>query len=77
VSITSPGLIQYLQYSVFVDELHHLRYSGSIQKNKMQKIEWNDSYLLGIPEIDNQHKKLLAVANDLYDAASGSAGNYL
>ncbi|MFA6855633.1 MAG: hemerythrin family protein [Treponema sp.] len=43
----------------------------------MQKIEWNDSYLLGIPEIDNQHKKLLAVANDLYDAASGSAGNYM
>ncbi|MCK9168792.1 MAG: bacteriohemerythrin [Treponema sp.] len=43
----------------------------------MQKIEWNDSYLLGISEIDNQHKKLLAVANDLYDAASGSAGNYM
>lgn len=42
----------------------------------MQKIEWDDSYLLGIPEIDNQHKKLLSVANDLYDAASGSAENY-
>ncbi len=42
----------------------------------MQKVEWDDSYLLGIPEIDNQHKKLLSVANELYDAASGSAEKY-
>lgn len=32
----------------------------------LEKIEWSDSYLLGIPEIDNQHKKLLKIANDLY-----------
>lgn len=41
-----------------------------------EKIEWSDSYLLGIPEIDGQHKKLLAVANGLYEAASGSAERY-
>lgn len=40
------------------------------------KIEWDDSYLLGIPEIDNQHKKLISVANDLYDAASGTEEQY-
>lgn len=42
----------------------------------MDKIEWSDTYLLGIPEIDNQHKKLLAVANDLYDTAAGPADEY-
>jgi hemerythrin-like metal-binding domain len=42
----------------------------------MQKIEWNDSYLLGIPEIDKQHKKLLSVANDLFDAVSDPDGTY-
>ena len=41
-----------------------------------EKIEWNDSYLLGIPEIDNQHKKLLELANDLHEAAAGSEENY-
>ena len=27
-----------------------------------QKVEWSDSYLLGISEIDDQHKKLIAIA---------------
>ena len=31
----------------------------------VEKIEWSDSYLLGIPEIDNQHKKLIQIANEL------------
>lgn len=39
------------------------------------KIEWSDSYLLGITEIDNEHKKLLKVANDLYDVVARSANN--
>ena len=33
----------------------------------MTKFEWNDSYLLFITEIDNQHKKLLSIANELYE----------
>ncbi|MGN0728519.1 bacteriohemerythrin [Treponema sp.] len=42
----------------------------------IEKIEWSDSYILGIPEIDNQHKKLVQIANELYDAALGSDENY-
>lgn len=38
---------------------------------EIKKIEWDDSYLLGIPDIDLQHKKLIAIANELYDAISG------
>ena len=37
------------------------------------KIEWNDEYLLGILEIDNQHKKLVAIANELYDITTGNS----
>lgn len=40
------------------------------------KIEWDDSYLLGITEIDNQHKKLVEIANELYETASGSPEAY-
>ncbi len=32
------------------------------------KIVWDDVYLLDIPEIDLQHKKLISLANDLYDS---------
>ena len=42
----------------------------------MTRIEWNDEYLLGILEIDNQHKKLLSLANELYDIASGDGEKY-
>ena len=41
-----------------------------------EKIEWNDDYLLGIQEIDNQHKKLVAIANELYDITTGSEESY-
>lgn len=40
------------------------------------KIEWNDSYLLGVPEIDQQHKHLIAIANELYDVATGDESVY-
>lgn len=43
---------------------------------QISKIEWDDSYLIGIPEIDNQHKKLLSIANELYDASAGSDEEY-
>ena len=42
----------------------------------MTRIEWNDEYLLGITEIDNQHKKLLSLANELYNIASGDGEKY-
>ena len=42
----------------------------------MTKFEWNDSYLLNITEIDNQHKKLLSIANELYEILIGSEEAY-
>lgn len=33
-----------------------------------KKIQWDDSYLLGIPKIDEQHKELVSIINELYDA---------
>lgn len=42
----------------------------------MTKYEWNDSYLLNITEIDNQHKKLLTITNELYEILSGSEEDY-
>lgn len=41
----------------------------------MEKIKWRDSYLLGITEIDNEHKKLLNIANDLFDVVNGAENN--
>ncbi len=34
----------------------------------MTLINWNTNYSVGIAEIDDQHKKLIALINDLYDA---------
>lgn len=34
-----------------------------------ERVEWKDSYVLGIPEIDNQHRHLIDVANELYEIA--------
>ncbi len=44
--------------------------------DEIAKIEWNDSYLLGVPEIDQQHKQLIAIANELYDVATGDESVY-
>lgn len=41
-----------------------------------KKIEWDDVYLLGIPEIDMQHKKLISIANELYDVVCGNESDY-
>lgn len=34
--------------------------------NKGELISWNDSFSVGIVEMDNQHKQLVAILNDLY-----------
>jgi hemerythrin len=34
----------------------------------MAAIPWNDAYSIGIVEIDTQHKKLISILNDLYEA---------
>lgn len=35
-----------------------------------KQVIWDKSYELGFPEIDNQHKKLICIANALYDIAT-------
>ena len=41
-----------------------------------ERVVWDDKYLLDIPEIDSQHKKLIEIANELYDIASVSIDKY-
>lgn len=43
---------------------------------EIKKIEWSDSYLIGVQEIDLQHKKLISIANELYDVVAGEEENY-
>lgn len=42
----------------------------------MALITWSDEYLLNIEEIDLQHKKLLLIAQELYEVTQGSLENY-
>jgi hemerythrin len=34
----------------------------------MPLLEWNENLEVGVPSVDEQHKKLLALLNELYDA---------
>lgn len=38
----------------------------------MAYIDWNENYQLGIPEIDEQHKRWVAMINEFYDRVSNS-----
>ncbi len=40
----------------------------------MAFIEWNDSLSVGIASVDAQHKKLIALVNELYDAMKVGKG---
>ncbi len=37
-------------------------------------IKWSDSYSVKVAEIDNQHKKLIGLVNQLYDAMRAGKG---
>ena len=38
-------------------------------------VVWNDSYLVGVPDMDEQHKTLVAMINNLFELCKdGSAG---
>ncbi|MCX8027332.1 MAG: bacteriohemerythrin [Thermodesulfovibrionales bacterium] len=37
----------------------------------MSLIQWNDDLLVGIKEVDEQHKGLVEIINNLYDAMKG------
>lgn len=40
----------------------------------MPLFEWNDSYSVGITEMDNEHKKLFAIINELFDGLKAGKG---
>ena len=43
-----------------------------------KKLEWEDKYSVGVEEIDNQHKRMFAVINELLDAIeANSTGEHL
>ncbi len=42
----------------------------------IQRVDWDDKLLLQVPEIDEQHKKLIQIANKLYTAAAGTPQEY-
>lgn len=39
----------------------------------MAYFPWNDSYSIGVELFDNEHKKLVAIANELHDAVTEDA----
>lgn len=43
----------------------------------MAFIEWNDSYKLGVWEIDTQHERWFALTNELHDAMLAGRGSRL
>lgn len=40
----------------------------------MGYLKWSDKYSLNVAEIDEQHKKLLGLVNDMYDAMHAGKG---
>ncbi len=40
----------------------------------MALIEWSDKFSINILEVDNQHKKLVSMVNELYDAMKTGKG---
>ena len=40
----------------------------------MQEIKWNESHSVGVPSIDEQHKRLVALTNRLFLAIMNEAG---
>jgi hemerythrin len=41
----------------------------------MSRMEWNQSYSTGIEVFDNDHKKLVGMVNELYDAMAAGKGS--
>lgn len=43
----------------------------------MAHIEWKESYEIGVESVDNQHKKLVGITNELYEAHHNQTGNLI
>jgi hemerythrin len=41
----------------------------------MPLLEWNENLAVGVPSVDAQHKKLVALLNELYDAMQAGNGH--
>lgn len=44
--------------------------------SNFEKVEWSDSYSVGIESVDKQHKKLVEIINNLYDLINSSQKVY-
>jgi len=40
----------------------------------MSYLKWSDKYSLNVAEIDEQHKKLVGLVNEMYDAMHAGKG---
>lgn len=40
----------------------------------MTLLTWKDSYSLGVPSVDNEHRELIALINDVYSHMDNEAG---
>lgn len=41
----------------------------------MALIEWRDEFSVGVPDVDYEHQKLIALINDLHGAMSSDSGD--
>ncbi|MDE2030442.1 MAG: hemerythrin domain-containing protein, partial [Alphaproteobacteria bacterium] len=41
----------------------------------MPFMEWSDNFTVGVAEIDAEHKKLVALLNEVYDAHEAGGGH--
>jgi hemerythrin len=42
----------------------------------MALIEWKDEFSVGVPDVDHEHRELIGLINELYDATKDENSNY-
>lgn len=51
-----------------------MRWEVEEEGNVMEYLHWEDAYSVNVSEIDAQHKKLIGLINEMYDAAKVGRG---